>query len=307
MRLSNPADGWLEPEGAFRTIVLPVGATLFVLSVAIIGSIITGTTTSAVTAEVEGASSSAGGILSDVSLLLPLGFAFSAGMVSAVNPCGFTMLPAYLGLYLGTSENAVATSSANRAAGQLRQALIVGLSMTAGFILLFAVVGILIGTGAQFVVDYFPWIGLAIGVMLAVAGGWLIRGGTLYSALGERLASHIGDPGRTDVRGYFLFGLSYGTASLSCTLPIFITVIGGSIAIADFLPSVWQFVLYGLGMGSVILALTLSLAVFKTALLVWLKNAMVYVQPVSAVLMLAAGGFIVYYWLTFGQLLDDFS
>ena len=65
--------------------------------------------------------------------------------------------------------------------------------------------------------------------------------------------------------------------------------------------------LYGLGMGSVILALTLSLAVFKAALLVWLRQAMTYVQPASAVLMLAAGGFIVYYWLTFGQLLDDFS
>ena len=306
MRLNNTADGWLEPAGTFRTIILPVGATLLVLAVAIVGGVITGTTASAVTLEVEGASSSAGGILSDISLLLPLGFAFSAGMVSAVNPCGFTMLPAYLGLYLGTSDDAAAASKAGEAAGQLRQALIVGLSMTAGFILLFAVVGISIKSGARFLVDYFPWIGLSIGVLLTVAGGWLIRGGTLYSALGERLAARIGDPTRTDVRGYFLFGLSYGTASLSCTLPIFITVIGGSIAIADFLPSVWQFVLYGLGMGSVILVLTLSLAVFKAALLVWLRKAMAYIQPVSAVLMLAAGGFIVYYWLTFGRLLDDF-
>ena len=306
MRLNNTAEGWLQPAGTVRTIILPVGATLLVLAVAIIGGVITGSTASAVTLEVEGASSSAGGFLSDISLLLPLGFAFSAGMVSAVNPCGFTMLPAYLGLYLGTGNDTVATSRANEAAGQLRQALIVGLSMTAGFILLFAVVGLSIQSGARFLVDYFPWIGLSIGVLLTVAGGWLIRGGTLYSALGERLAARIGDPKQSGVRGYFLFGLSYGTASLSCTLPIFITVIGGSIAIADFLPSVWQFVLYGLGMGSVILVLTLSLAVFKAALLVWLRKAMAYIQPVSAVMMLAAGGFIVYYWLTFGQLLDDF-
>ena len=306
MRLANAAEGWLEPQGPFRTVLLPVGATLLVLAIAIIGGIITGTTASTVTEEVEGASSSAGGILGDISLLFPLGFAFSAGMVSAVNPCGFTMLPAYLGLYLGTSGKQE-SSNAAEAAGQLRQALVVGLSVTAGFILLFAVIGLSIGSGARFLVDYFPWIGLSIGVLLTVAGGWLIRGGTLYSALGERLAARIGDPSRTDLRGYFLFGLSYGTASLSCTLPIFITVIGGSIAIADFLPSVWQFVLYGLGMGSVILALTLSIAVFKAALLVWLRQAMTYVQPASAVLMLAAGGFIVYYWLTFGQLLDDFS
>ncbi len=223
MRLSNSAQGWLEPAGTFRTIILPVGATLLVLAVAIIGSVITGTTTSAVTGEVEGASSSASGVLvgisDDVSLLFPLAFAFTAGMVSAVNPCGFTMLPAYLGLYLGSSSE-MSESKAGTAAGQLRQALIIGLSVTAGFVLLFAVVGLSIGTGAQFLVDYFPWIGLSIGVLLTVAGGWLIRGGTLYSALGERLAARIGDPTRTDVRGYFLFGLSYGTASLSCTLPI---------------------------------------------------------------------------------------
>ncbi len=35
---------------------------------------------------------------------LPLGFAFTAGMATAANPCGFAMLPAYLSLYLGTSE-----------------------------------------------------------------------------------------------------------------------------------------------------------------------------------------------------------
>jgi cytochrome c biogenesis protein CcdA len=306
MSLNSPTLDWRTPTGTLRSVVIPVGATLVVLAIAIVGSIITGTTASTVTEEVEGASSSAGGILGDISLLFPLGFAFSAGMVSAVNPCGFTMLPAYLGLYLGTTGEREASSAAE-AAGQLRQALVVGLSVTAGFILLFAVVGLSIGSGARFLVEYFPWIGLGIGVLLTVAGGWLIRGGTIYTALGERMAARIGDPTRTDVRGYFLFGLSYGTASLSCTLPIFITVIGGSIAIADFLPSVWQFVLYGLGMGSVILALTLSLAVFKAALLVWLRQVMTYVQPVSAMMMLAAGGFIVYYWLTFGQLLDDFS
>ena len=129
----------------------------------------------------------------------------------------------------------------------------------------------------------------------------------MSSSLGERFAARIGNPAQASVRGYFLFGLSYGTASLSCTLPIFITVIGGSIAIADFLPSMAQFVLYGLGMGSVIMALTLSLALFKAALVDTLRQAMAYVQPASAILMLAAGSFIVYYWLTFGELLDTFT
>ncbi len=33
----------------------------------------------------------------NISLIIPLGYAFGAGMVSTVNPCGFAMLPAYLG------------------------------------------------------------------------------------------------------------------------------------------------------------------------------------------------------------------
>ena len=287
-----------------RTMVLPIAASAVALAIAVIGSLITGTTSSGVTEEVVGVSSSAGGFLENISTLFPLGFAFSAGMVSAVNPCGFTMLPAYFGLYLGTNSREASSRTATR---QVGQALLVGASVTAGFVVLFAVVGVSIGAGAQFLVDAFPWIGLAIGVLLILGGGWLIRGGTLYSALGERLAERIGDPTRASVRGYFLFGLSYGTASLSCTLPIFITVIGGSLAIGDFFPSMGQFVLYGLGMGSVILALTLSLALFKVALVDTLRRAMAYVQPASAVLMLGAGGFIVYYWLTFGELLDTFT
>ena len=42
--------------------------------------------------------------VSNVANLIPLGYAFGAGMVSAVNPCGFAMLPAYLGLYLGSRD-----------------------------------------------------------------------------------------------------------------------------------------------------------------------------------------------------------
>lgn len=35
---------------------------------------------------------------------IPLGYAFGAGMVSTVNPCGFAMLPAYPGSFLGSRD-----------------------------------------------------------------------------------------------------------------------------------------------------------------------------------------------------------
>ena len=64
-----------------------------------------------------------------------------------------------------------------------------------------------------------------------------------------------------------------------------------------------QFVLYALGMGMVILALTLGIAFFKQAMVGALRKAMPYVQPVGSWLMVVAGAYIVFYWLTIGGLL----
>lgn len=238
-------------------------------------------------------------LLTDATVLVPVGFAFGAGMVSAVNPCGFALLPAYLGFYLAGG----AGGSSRSMAGGLAQALLVGAVVTAGFVLLFGAVGLLIGAGVRALVDLFPWIALGVGVLLALAGSWMLAGGTLYTSLAERIGSRLGDPRSGTLRGYFLFGVSYGVASLSCTLPIFLAVVGSALAVGSVVAAAGQFVLYALGMGLVILALTLSMALFRGALVRWIRTALPYIQPASAVLLLLAGAFIVFYWLTVGGLL----
>ena len=280
----------------------PVGALIVALGAAVVGAIFTGAELGVVTRNVESASASSGNLLTRVGDLFPLGFSFSAGMVSSVNPCGFAMLPAYLGLYLGEQD------AEERSAGRrVWRALVVGTTVTAGFVLMFAVVGIPIGLGARGLVDFFPWIGLAIGILLALTGAYLLSGGKLYTNLAVRLSARVGGADRNNVRGYFTFGLAYGTASLSCTLPIFLAVIGGTFTTDTFLDSTLQFLLYGLGMGSVILALTVGMAVFKTAAVAGLRRALPYVGTITAALLLLSGSFIVYYWLTLGELLERIS
>ena len=83
------------------TVLWPVVALIGALAFAVGGAIVTGTAIGTVTGGVEMASANSSNFLARVADLFPLGFAFSAGMVSAVNPCGFAMLPAYLGLFLG--------------------------------------------------------------------------------------------------------------------------------------------------------------------------------------------------------------
>ena len=292
----------LQPD-FLRTRILPALVGTVALAIAYVGAMIVGSGggIDGVNGFVESLSGGSSNVLGGLGLLAPLGFAFAAGMASAVNPCGFAMLPAYLGLYLGSDDQAGQDLQPTRHIGR---AFLVGGSVTAGFIVLFGSVGMVISLGARsLVVQVLPWLGLAIGVALAVAGSWMLGGDKLYTGVAAQAASRMGDPTKVSPKGYFLFGLSYGTASLSCTLPIFLAVVGTSLATSSLLTSLGQFLLYALGMGVVILGLTLGMAFFKGAMVKGLRKALPYVQPVGAWLMVLAGAYIVFYWLTIGGLL----
>src|SRR4028118_785806 len=132
--------------------------------------------------------------LTSLSALLPFGFAFGAGMVAAVNPCGFAMLPAYLSLYLSAKEKDFARRSP---ASRMLRALLVGGSVSAGFILLFGLAGIVVSAGGSALLGAMPGVAVLIGAALILLGLWVLAGRTLYLGIFERLASRVGDP--TDV------------------------------------------------------------------------------------------------------------
>ena len=284
-----------------RRIALPVLVAAAAFAVAVVGALLLrgGEDVDWINSFVESLSGNSSSYFGD--LVAPLSFAFGAGVVAAFNPCGFAMLPAYVGLYLGSDEET------RRRAGLIRSfgsAVLIGVSVTAGFVVLFGIAGTIIGLGARsLVADILPWLGLSIGVLLTLAGAWLLSGGELYSALAQQLANRFGDPGQANVKGYFLFGLSYGTASLSCTLPIFLSVIGTSFAVSSIGTSLGQFILYACGMGVVIMGLTLGMALFKGAFVGGFRRVMPYVHPIGTWMMIVAGAYIVFYWLTLGELL----
>ena len=225
-------------------------------------------------------------------------FALAAGMASAVNPCGFAMLPAYLGLYLGS--NLAEEQQPGPMAAVLR-GLVVGVAVSAGFILLFGVVGGAVGLSASFISGLLPWLGLIIGAALVTAGAWMVAGGKLYTGIAARAAGRLGNPNTVSIGSFFTFGISYGTASLSCTLPIFIAVVGIGSATDSLLQVVSNFFLYALGMGLVIMAMTLGMAIFKGAMVRLMRRALPYIQPIASAFMVIAGAYIVFYWLTVGR------
>ncbi len=267
------------------------------LIAAVLLALLTNDPTGGLNTFVEGASGSSTSSLGQIGLLLPFGFAFAAGMASAANPCGFSLLPAYIGLLLSKG-----TGDSPQLRRRIGSAALIGLAVTAGFVVLFAGVGLLIGAGGSAITAIFPIVGLSVGVVLIGVGVYRLGGGLLYSAAPEQLSARMG-AGSTGVRGYLLFGLTYGIASLSCTLPIFLAVLGGSLATASISDTLIQMALYGLGMGLVITALTIAVALFRESMQRWMKGAMRYVEPIGTIFLFIAGMYIVYYWLTIGGLL----
>lgn len=279
-----------------RRLLLAIAAVAGTLAVAVAAAVLT-SGIGALNLTVERFVGESQGVLGDIGGLLPLGLAFAAGMAAAVNPCGFPLLPAYLGLFLSERD----AEGGHRPARHLGRALLVGGSVTIAFIALFTMVGLPIALGARVVVDWLPWVALGLGVVLVAAGGYRLVGGSLYSAVPERLGARLGF-GERGVPAYLAFGLAYGLASLSCTLPIFLPVVGLSAAGSSGWTSFGSLALFGLGMGAVIVTLTIATALFRTALTTRLRRVLPYIDRVGTVALFVAGAYLVYYWLTIGGL-----
>ena len=142
----------------------------------------------------------------------PIALAFTAGMVAAFNPCGFALLPAYLSFFLG------ADGAPGWDARHVGRAVVVAATVTAGFVAVFGVAGVLVTGLSLSVQPVVPWLSMVIGAGLAALG--------VAVALGFRPSvpvPHLQAGGRTRGLGSMaLFGVSYAVVSVSCTLPVFL-------------------------------------------------------------------------------------
>ena len=219
----------------------------------------------------------------------PLAVAFAAGLVATVNPCGFAMLPAYLSYFLGSEGDEDLDSA--RSVGR---ALAVGGAVSAGFLLVFGVAGVLIAHLSLTVYDISPWITVVIGAALAALGVAMLLGFEPVVAL-PKLNRGGRDRGMASM---FLFGLSYAIASLSCTLPVFLSAVGSTFTRANFASGVAVFAAYSAGMILVLLVLTVALALARHSLVRRLKQSVRYVNRAAGVLLVVAGGYVAWYGIT---------
>lgn len=215
----------------------------------------------------------------------PLAIAFATGMLATVNPCGFAMLPAYLGFFLGIEgDDRGVQASVARSLG-------VGLSVSAGFLAVFSVVGLAIFHLSASIDRWTPWATLTIGAALVVLGIAMLRG---YEPVVQLPKLNRGGRERTG-QSMFVFGVSYAIASISCALPLFTSAVAGTFRRENLLSSLAVFVAYSLGMTLVLLALTVSMGMARQSIVKGLRKALPYVTRASGALLLVAGAYLAHY------------
>lgn len=214
-------------------------------------------------------------------------YSFILGVMAAVNPCGFVLLPTYLVWYLGSE---LQRPEENRAVTAAR-ALKVGGSVSAGFVGVFLVVGIISNLFTSAIRDNAKYAALVVGVALVGMGIAMFRGwkppisGPGLSVSRERT-----------VRNMALFGVVYAVASIGCTIGFLTSVILGSVGRDGFISGVVSIVLYGLGMGMLVTGLTVALAFARVGIVATLKQGLPWFDRVSAGFVVATGLYLTWYW-----------
>ncbi|HEY5698278.1 MAG TPA: cytochrome c biogenesis CcdA family protein [Acidimicrobiales bacterium] len=227
----------------------------------------------------------------------PLALAFTAGMVATVNPCGFAMLPAYLTFFLGLDAGA---ADADARAGVAR-ALAVGAVVTLGFVAVFTTIGALISHLSLAVDEWFPWMTIVVGLAVLSLGIALLGGFELRLAL-----PHLERGGRErTLPSMFVFGVSYAVASLSCTLPVFLSVVAGTFSRSNTASGIAMYVCFALGMGLVLTVLTLALALARQSLVHRLRSALPFVNRVAGGFLVVAGAYFTWYGIYELRIRDD--
>ncbi|MDH3681304.1 MAG: cytochrome c biogenesis CcdA family protein, partial [Acidimicrobiia bacterium] len=218
--------------------------------------------------------------------------AFALGMVALVNPCGFALLPAYLGYFLGLNDGDERESRIVA----LNRAQVVGLSMSVGFLAVFGVIGLALAGIISSIVDFLPWVTLVMGFGLLALGASMLFGFQPLLSL-PKLEKGTGSRSTASM---FLFGVSYALASLTCTIPLFLSAVGTSAANNTFGERFGGFVSYGIGMGLMATGLTLAVAFGKKGMVNSFRQLLPKINLISAVVLVIVGAYVAWYgyWST---------
>jgi cytochrome c-type biogenesis protein len=243
-----------------------------------------------------------------------LGMAFLAGLASFFSPCAFPLLPGYITYYFKQRADARVEGDAGDGARPTGRSAATGLKLGSfaggGIVLVYGILGVviiglvLVGVGiSDKAISYMkPTVGVILLVMgvltlldVPINTGYLTAP---FSRLWERVRPSRG-PRRpsTGPAGLFLYGVAYGSASASCSVPIFLALVGISVSTGNPMDALVTFAVFLLSMWLLMAVMTALLSVGEERVKRGLMRNYIAIKKVTGAVFVVAGAYLLWLFL----------
>lgn len=211
-------------------------------------------------------------------------FALSAGMVTAFNPCGVALLPAFLSFLL--SQGGQGANAWWRGAGA-------GVAMTAGFVVIFGLAGLTVSILGHALFVLAPIASTVVALALLGLAWQFWHGSSISLAAVQAGTARWIQSARPGA--FAVYGISYGLVSLTCSLPVFLAVAATGFQ-QSIIIGVTRYVLYGVGMGIIVTGLAILTVTARHVVDAAIHAVAPVIPKVSATIMVLGSLYLLWYW-----------
>lgn len=203
-------------------------------------------------------------------------------MATLLSPCGYALIPAYVTYSLGSG-------------GRLRQALLRAAVVSVGVVIIYTILAVMISLLREVVRSAIPHLALLSALIVMSLG--------LIKLLEVRLPNlmPVKPVGMYNSRAgnffFFIFGLGYGLGASGCNLPIFLVVLFYAL-LGEFGNPLMILMTYALGVVVPLVAVGVIASMVGLSFLRRLSRYTYYIHRIIGFAMVAAGVYLVYFYLT---------
>lgn len=186
------------------------------------------------------------------------------------------MLPGYISYYLGASYKRKATTG--------------GTVCLLGLLLTFSIIGLIASLFSSLMGAYVHVLELIAGVVTLFMGVVLLTNLEL-----PQVPIPAKAPKQKGFAGLFVYGVLYGLVTISCSAPIFFSILVFAISNGP-LEAFISFVAYALGMGLPLISITVILEKAKDTILGRIIELTPAIQRLAGLVLIIVGGYLVAYY-----------
>ncbi len=234
------------------------------------------------------------GNLSNLSLILIIGIAFLAGVVSFFSPCGLALLPTVFSYNLRNFSSGEVTKT---------KVLSVGLYSSIGILSFYALIGLIFSLLGSVFFPYLKTLQYVFAAIIIALGIVMVKNisirfpfqKTISSAFAGKVYESVG------FKNYYLFGFGYGLAIMGCVAPIVSALLIFPFIVGNFSLGISAFVSYGIAQAVMltIFAWTTVFSeknVFEKAL-----RSSVKIKKLAGIGLIIGGIILLTYYIFFGM------